>query len=384
MKRLESLDGIRGILLFLMTINHLVWMSVGQSNLQYFTLQPFGQVGAAEGFIFLSGLLAGMVYSSNKLTELGAGNKALLRAFTIYKYHILVLAVLVAYGWLMIQLDPVYIDSALFINANFVHEPIHSTWLSLLLLNRPAYLDILPLYVLLMLSLPLILAGLRRHLWWLVLPISGLFWAASGHISISLVEPIYQSISTNLTASLGYFDFFAWQFVFVIGVTLGYYQRHQPINWYPSKVLTSTVAMIAIGLALIHFGVFGQYGVHQGVTYPLADKPEMGWLRLLHLGVWVYLLGAIISRYPNTFKLPFFSFIGKHSLQVFAWQSLLIFFASPTLYYARGETKYDLLLIGFAATLWIPAKLHQMWLLRKKAQTNTALSVNEDPVNEGR
>ncbi len=377
MKRLESLDGIRGILLFLMTINHLVWMSVGQSKLQFFTLQPFGQVGAAEGFILLSGLLAGMVYSSNKLTVSSSRRKALLRAFTIYKYHILVLAILVPYGWLMMQVDPGYLDSALFINANFVHEPVHSTWLSLLLLNRPAYLDILPLYVLLMLCLPIILAGLRNNLWWLVLAISTLIWASSGYISVSLVEPVYQSISTNLTASLGYFDFFAWQLVFVIGVTLGYFHRHQQINWYPSKWLIAAVASVALGLALIHFGIFGQYGIHQGVTYPLADKPEMGWLRLLHLFVWVYLLGALITRFPNIFKLPFFSFIGKHSLQVFAWQSLLIFFAAPTLYYARGETRYDLLLVAFAATLWIPAKLHQIWLARSKRKVTNDLPVSE-------
>ncbi|SON52627.1 OpgC domain-containing protein [Vibrio tapetis] len=376
MKRQGSLDGIRGILLFLMTINHLVWMSVGQTKLQYFTLQPFGQVGAAEGFILLSGLLAGMVYSSNKLTENASRRKAWWRAFTIYKYHIIVLAILVPYGWCMMQVEPSYLDSALFINANFVHEPLHSAWLSLLLLNRPAYLDILPLYVLLMLFLPLILAGLRRNLWWLALAISGVVWASSGHITIALVEPLYQSLSPNLTASLGYFDFFAWQFIFVVGVTIGYFHRHQPINWYPSKLLVATIASIAFIMALVHHSVLGQYGLHQGITYPLADKPEMGWLRVVHLFVWVYLIGALINRYPNALNLPFFSFIGKHSLQVFAWQSLLIFFAAPTLYFSRGEAHYDWLLILFASTLWIPAKLHQLWLARKVRVASAKTSVN--------
>ncbi|GAL08888.1 OpgC protein [Photobacterium aphoticum] len=42
-----------------MTFNHLIWISGGSTWLQRFTLQPFGQFGAAEGFVFISGLLAG-------------------------------------------------------------------------------------------------------------------------------------------------------------------------------------------------------------------------------------------------------------------------------------------------------------------------------------
>lgn len=362
MKRIESLDGIRGILLFMMTINHLIWTSVGQTPIQLFTLQPFGQVGAAEGFILLSGLLAGMVYSSEKLSASQSRIKAFKRAFSIYRYHIITLALIVLFGWAMVANNPIYMESALFVSANFVHEPLHSAWLSLLLLNRPAYLDILPLYVVLMLCLPLILAGLRAGLWWLVLLVSCTLWASSGWITVDLVEPFYHAISPKLQPSLGYFDFFAWQLVFVIGAMIGFYQRKQSIHWYPSKTLIAVVALIAFGLALVHHGVFGRYGYHQGMTYPLADKPEMGWLRLTHLLIWVYLLGALIRYLPNIFKLPFFSFIGQHSLQVFCWQSLLIFVASPTLYAYRGETRYDLLVMLCAVTLWLPAKAHQLWL----------------------
>ncbi len=88
MKRIPALDSIRGLLLVIMTINHLIWISGGQSALQYFTLQPLGQFGAAEGFILISGLLAGAVYSRRELSDGEAKRKVWHRAFTIYKYHV--------------------------------------------------------------------------------------------------------------------------------------------------------------------------------------------------------------------------------------------------------------------------------------------------------
>ncbi|USH04743.1 OpgC domain-containing protein [Grimontia kaedaensis] len=87
MKRIPALDSLRGLLLVLMAINHLIWLSGCRSLLQYFTLQPLGQFGAAEGFVMISCLLAGAVYSRAELLEREATNKVLRRAFTIYKYH---------------------------------------------------------------------------------------------------------------------------------------------------------------------------------------------------------------------------------------------------------------------------------------------------------
>ena len=94
MNRINALDGIRGILLVVMTINHLIWVSGGQTMLQLFTLEPFGQFGAAEGFILISGLLAGLVYSQPKYSYKQLKEKAFLRAFEIYKYHIVSLVAL--------------------------------------------------------------------------------------------------------------------------------------------------------------------------------------------------------------------------------------------------------------------------------------------------
>ena len=50
-------DSLRGLMLVTMTINHL------PSSLRLFTDESMGIFSAAEGFVFISGLLAGIVYT---------------------------------------------------------------------------------------------------------------------------------------------------------------------------------------------------------------------------------------------------------------------------------------------------------------------------------
>ena len=57
MNRNYAIDGFRGLLLVVIAINHLE--SVAMTP---FTTNPFGFVSAAEAFIFLSGVMASMLY----------------------------------------------------------------------------------------------------------------------------------------------------------------------------------------------------------------------------------------------------------------------------------------------------------------------------------
>src|SRR6266850_5514249 len=56
-KRDRRLDALRGLMLVIITIDHL------PSAFAAFTYQSLGFVSAAEGFVFLSGYVAGMVYA---------------------------------------------------------------------------------------------------------------------------------------------------------------------------------------------------------------------------------------------------------------------------------------------------------------------------------
>ena len=59
-QRDRGLDSLRGLMLLGMAVNHIA------SRLQILTDHPFGYTSTAEGFVFLSGLVAGLVYTRRR------------------------------------------------------------------------------------------------------------------------------------------------------------------------------------------------------------------------------------------------------------------------------------------------------------------------------
>ncbi|WP_407333331.1 OpgC domain-containing protein [Enterovibrio sp. 27052020O] len=367
MKRILALDSIRGLLLVIMTINHLIWTSGGRSVLQYFSQQPLGQFGAAEGFVLISGLLAGAVYSSRKYSHREASNKVLRRALTIYKYHLTSLFIVMLWFTFCAFTFPAASTSLGGSFDNLIASPVATLLLSTLLINKPDYLEILPLYVMFMLILPLALYAFRRGYLWLFLAVSVLVWAFSGSITSSLLSPALELISPDLNVQFGYFDPFAWQLLFVSGAALGYSQRQGTLHWY-HPAMTVLAGLFAAGMFAAHHGAFVSWGIHQGVLYHLADKPELGWLRVLNLAAWVYLIAAVIRVAPNALAFAPLSYIGKHSLQVFTWQAVLIFVSAPFLTEMRITHYYSLLVLALTATLWAAA-----WWQESGKQTTNSL-----------
>ena len=62
-ERLWQVDALRGLMLVLMTLTHLPTRVASPAG------QPFGFVSAAEGFVLLSGFMAGMVYATRERRE---------------------------------------------------------------------------------------------------------------------------------------------------------------------------------------------------------------------------------------------------------------------------------------------------------------------------
>ena len=59
MQRDLRIDTLRGLMLVIMMVTHIRWFAIPTA---WTTYQPIGFVTAAEGFVFLSGLVAGIVY----------------------------------------------------------------------------------------------------------------------------------------------------------------------------------------------------------------------------------------------------------------------------------------------------------------------------------
>src|SRR6516225_1702360 len=81
MKRFVELDILRGFLLLLMVVNH------APTYLRVFTDQPIGFFSTAEGFVFVSAFLAGMLFQrrSEKQGFEAARAATVSRALRIYR-----------------------------------------------------------------------------------------------------------------------------------------------------------------------------------------------------------------------------------------------------------------------------------------------------------
>src|SRR5689334_20391409 len=93
MKRIQSLDFMRGCMLFLMMFNHLLFMLfIKWDYITKYTYGMFGYVTAAEGFYFLSGLICALAFYNKSMTDPAEVQKKIgARIKELYRWHILIL-----------------------------------------------------------------------------------------------------------------------------------------------------------------------------------------------------------------------------------------------------------------------------------------------------
>ena len=203
------LDFFRGLSLIFIFIDHIPY-----NVLSYFTLQSNTFFDAAEVFIFISGYTAALVYG-RRLAAKGAiyaTAQIWRRAWTLYVAHIFLFVLFIAevsYTAATFQ-NPMYNDEMRV--AEFLDEPHVAIVQALLLRFQPAFLDILPMYIVLLLIFPAVLLGLRRH-WLLVLAPSA---------ALYVVVQIFDISVTAYPEGHWYFNPLAWQFLFVSGAVLAH------------------------------------------------------------------------------------------------------------------------------------------------------------------
>src|ERR1700722_18157158 len=148
------LDFFRGISLFLIFIDH-----IPGNVLENFTIQSIGFSDAAEIFIFVSGYTAALVYG-RALVRRGpivATAKIFYRVWQIYVAHIFIFLIYLA----LVSFNTLNFPDQMFGRelrvVKFFTEPYIAVIRVLELRFQPAFLDILPLYIVLLASFPLVL-----------------------------------------------------------------------------------------------------------------------------------------------------------------------------------------------------------------------------------
>jgi len=319
-KRDLRLDLFRGLALWLIFLDH-----IPSNIVNWVTIRNYGFSDATEIFIFISGYTAAFVYGKS-MRERGiviAGSRILRRAWQLYVAHIFLFAIFmaeIAY-FQSSSVNPVYAEE---VNAlDFMQRPDETIIQALLLKFKPSYMDILPLYIVLMLLFPPILWLLQRSAT-AALGLSVILYAFNWHFGWNL---------KSYPAGEWFFNPLAWQLLFVFGAwcALGGAERL-------SKVLRSRVTMsIAIAYLLFAFSIamtwhFPRLRIFIPLwladwMYPI-DKTNLDVLRFAHF----LALAALTVRFlPKTWPGLESRFLrpailcGQNSLEVFCLGIFLSF-----------------------------------------------------------
>ncbi len=360
LSRQLAVDGLRGLLLVIIAINHL------EGNFfTAWTREPFGFVSAAEAFIFLSGWVAARVYGRYTYDPKLLRQRVWRRVFTLYVYTMA--GVLLLTGALHLGLLPAVVtapDNHYFALGNYREYPLTALLLSFVQLQQMSFFDILILYMLPMIFLPWALLALHQGKMWLVLGISGLLWLAAPFVSDQWLANLLHGILPNWRVEAGYMDNLGWQALFYLGVCIGYQQYFKGVTWGLHR---TDVALVVFILAVFFASLHKQWWslpIPPALMHWLFSWQDVGLIRLCNTLVLAYCAAWCITRWPAPWQMPWLVFLGQHSLQVFVYHSVAIygFWAwMHSVKQAQWIAGDILVTIIFLLSLSIPAWLHQRW-----------------------
>ncbi|MBI5878533.1 MAG: OpgC domain-containing protein [Chloroflexi bacterium] len=230
------LDFLRGYAVFAMIVDHLG----SDSWLQNFTGGNRFFVSAAEGFVFISGLLVGIIYGDmmRKIGWWPAARKALARAWTLYT---LTVPLTLLFVWLIGTFN------LPFASWYVIGDPLKLIFDVATMQRTFAFADIPLLYTQLLLLAPVALWLMNRGKTGWMLTGSLALWGAY-QVSPTAMSGFPWNIEGNWV-----FHVAAWQLLFFAAMALGYHRktvsrrlgRFMRLRWF-SLALAATVALLVI------------------------------------------------------------------------------------------------------------------------------------------
>jgi hypothetical protein len=304
------LDFCRGLALIVIFIDH-----VPHNPFADWTLHKFAFCDAAEVFVLISGMASYLAYGS-KFDRFGFSvcAKAIGRRWTrVYLAHLLLFAALST---------AMLLAAANFSGADYVghlklgwllESPRQAVTAALTLRYLPTYLDILPLYLVLLGIAPLLIYLVKRD-YRLALLLSTLLYAVVWMTGFNL--------QAGEHAKGWYFNPFAWQLLYTVGMVVIHVSKTAP------EAMPWKKRWLGLALAFIVFGVISAApwktaGVAM-FDLPLhwwpANKTFLAPLRVLNVLALLYVFAFFVPAQASMFRSPFaapFLSCGRHSLSVY-------------------------------------------------------------------
>jgi len=375
MNRHEILDGLRGYFLVFMLLNHLSF--AGGYLLVRINHAEVSFVEGAQGFVFLSGLLIGLVYSRRMIQKgfsVAAGG-IWNRAAELYAYALgCILIVLMLHRllpgsgvywhpWLG-ELD--LGDGRLMVAATT-------------LFYQPTNMDILPQYVVYLIVAPPLVWLCIRDKWHWVAAGCVVAWLA---VQFGLHLPAAAAIGKVL-ALRAHFNVLTWQVLFIGGMILGALTTSGRIDW--NRVFRSDRPQFAVmaAVVLVLFAGYRVWTIHFSIPGPLMERfaaygnrGEFGpiylvnFVALAYLTTWLIRTGPAAASAPvrrlgmllkGLFTFSFLRLLGRHSLQVYAWHVIMVYLfkALDHGWGPFGEATKTLIALSGIALLAVPALIYE-------------------------
>lgn len=353
MTRDARLDFFRGLCLVMIYVNH-----IPGTIFENFTSRNFGLSDAAEGFIFMSGCAIALAYGKRMTVgvNLPIVWRAWQRSWKLYLVHLMtsVWAIAIAATAIVFMgADEAFRHNSF--NMLF-DQPFEVIVGVAAMTHQFGYVNILPMYVVLMLAAPfLVRLGQRAPLLLLIASIT--FWALVAHFRLNL--PNYPQPGG------WFFNPLAWQLLFCLGILTGLAIRQ---NKRLVPIQSWLVILCAVWLVFCLFWAQNKVLAHSmntalgslysmGVPYFIAgfDKTFLSIPRLLHFLALAYILSlpVLIPQIAASRAMSPFRRIGKHGLATFALGTILAMIAQAIKdIYPTDFVEDAILVIGGVLLLW--------------------------------
>jgi len=309
-----QLDFFRGLALMVIFVNHMP-----DNPWSYFMPSRLGPSDAAEAFVFLSGFVAAIAYGrSFSESGIGLGTlQVLYRCGQIYVAHLLLFISITSLFLLMHfngQGDAWQLD-----NLHYFFDQTQNALLALVSLTYlPNFIDILPMYLVILLWVPMIWSLSRIHVL-LAIAVSVALYICAWSLG-------WELMADPISGRHWYFNPFCWQLIFFTGFAFS--SGWLPIPRFNRNLFLACMLFVVFCLPL---GTADCYGLPWFTTlhnqWPfLLDKSHFGLIRFLHFLAMIYLVRIFMQKHQewlNSWLAGKVINMGQQSLPVFMMGSVL-------------------------------------------------------------
>jgi hypothetical protein len=349
------LDLFRGLALWLIYLDH-----IPENVVNWVTIRNYGFSDAAEIFVFISGYTAAFVYgrAAQDRGMIVASARVWRRAWQVYVAHVFIFVIFMAevsYLTTSVIENPLYSEEMRVFD--FLQKPGEALIQALLLKFQPNFMDVLPLYIVLLLVFPIVLR-LLLYRPTLALVLSTTLYVVAKYFNWNL--PAYPT-------SYWFFNPLTWQFIFVVGAwcSVGASERaHALLRSRTAVALAVAYLAIAFLVALTWYIPRAAAlipHVVQDWMYPI-DKNNLDILRFLHFAALAIVTVRFVPIDWPGLKSPWLRpmiLCGQHSLEIFCLGIFLSFIG----YFVSSEISRSMAMQILISVLGICAMIAVAWLI---------------------